>query len=97
MTTYASISKTYNNTEYGVFILNKNGKVWNIWWDFYDEYEGLPFECGSLEEAMDDGWYPECDVRDFSDLPNCGDFKTEDDALDYINNKFGIKIKKIIA
>jgi hypothetical protein len=49
----------------------------------YDENEG-----DQLEPGMD-VWMEECDIRDFSDMPKYGEFKSHDEAYEYLVKKFG--------
>jgi len=82
----------FNSEKYGVFFINKyNQGRFGVWWDFYDEMEGGMMEPGQIEEAIE--FYKECDVRDFSDLPKNGEFKSLDSTIGYLENKFGEKIK----
>lgn len=77
--------------KYGVFHISKNShKKFNIWWDFYDEMEGEFMEPDTIEDLLQ--FFKECDVRDFSDLPECGDFCSLEDTVKYLECKFGEKM-----
>ena len=74
-----------NNTKYGNFFIEEYAKdKFCIWWDFYDEHDGLCMEPGV--DFLD--WFKDCDIKDFSDLPKEGFFKSIEEATNYINNKF---------
>lgn len=74
-----------SSDNYGNFSIEKckNGEV-VIWWDFYDEQDGILLEPSSKIE--------ECEIQDFRDLPKDGVFETVQEAKKYIENKFG-KVK----
>jgi hypothetical protein len=81
--------REYTSEKYGNFSIEQyedrgKNRVC-IWWDFYDEQDGLPMEPdGDFLE-----WFKSCDVKDFSDLPEQGFFKSFDEAYNYIVKKFG--------
>lgn len=84
-----------SSEKYGNFIVcrgdSSRGK-YIVWWDFYDEHDGFMLEPGEqIELALD--CYSECDVRDFSDLPKNGEFKSMDEAKEYIEEKFELKFE----
>ena len=82
-------SEKYGN--FSIETLSPNACV--IWWDYYDEQDGFMMEPGEqIEAALD--LYEDCDVRDFSDLPEDGEFKHPMEAITYIENKFGEKFEK---
>jgi hypothetical protein len=69
--------------KYGNFTIDnyaKNKVV--IWWDFYDEQDGFVLEPNC-------NIYEDCDIKDFSDLPEEGIFKTIENAKSYLIKKFG--------
>jgi len=85
MTTMVNLrSEKYGN--FSIEQWTKNQFV--IWWDYYDEQDGFMMEPDDqIEAALD--LYDDCDVRDFSDLPKDGIFKSLDAAKSYIIRKFG--------
>jgi hypothetical protein len=83
---------TFNSEKYGVFYINRyNQRKYGVWWDYYDEMEGCMIEPGVIEQEIE--FWKECDVRDFSDLPKNGDFKSLKETIEYLEKKFGEKIK----
>jgi len=79
-------TRNYTTDKYGNFSIEQMSKGFVIWWDFYDEEDGLPMETdGDFIE-----WFtPGCDVKDFSDLPEGGYFKSFEEAEKYLFFKFG--------
>jgi len=77
--------REYTTEKYGNFTIEGFSKnKFCIWWDFYDEQDGELMEPdGDLE------WFKDCDVKDFSDLPEQGYFKSFEEAEIYLRNKFG--------
>ena len=82
-------SEKYGN--FSIEVISSKGKC-VIWWDYLDEQDGFMLEPGEqIEAALN--VYEDCDVRDFSDLPKLGEFKNTDEALKYLEGKFGEGIK----
>lgn len=83
----------YTSEKYGNFTIEDLPNKAVIWWDFYDEQDGTMLEpddeCFERYLKMIE---KECDVKDFSDLPKRGEFRTAGEAKAYIEKKFG-KIK----
>lgn len=76
----------YTSEKYGNFTIEDLPNKAVIWWDFYDEQDGCMLEPGDelLQKYIED-----CDVKDFSDLPKRGEFRTAGEAKAYIEKKFG--------
>jgi hypothetical protein len=74
----------YKSEKYGIFSIEETGSKCVIWWDFYDENDG-----DQLSPDMDVWMVDECDITDFSDMPKHGEFKSHDEAYEYIVRKFG--------
>ena len=81
-------TKTYHSEKYGYFYLqeDKKKKVF-IWWD----HEEVGDEGIMIEPTIEWVW-EDVDIKDFSDAPKYGEFKSFEDAKAYIVKKFG-KIK----
>lgn len=81
----------YTTEKYGNFTIEDLPNKAIIWWDFYDEQDGSTITPGEewfenyLKMVIKDG----CDVKDFSDIPKKGEFRTAGEAKAYIEKKFG--------
>jgi hypothetical protein len=83
-------SEKYGN--FFIEVISPKGKC-VIWWDYLDEQDGFMMEPDEqIEAALD--LFEDCDVRDFSDLPEDGEFKNTDEAIKYLESKFGEKLEK---
>lgn len=83
-------SEKYGN--FSIETLSSDDSCCVIWWDYYDEQDGFMMEPGEqIEAAL--ALYKDCDVRDFSDLPEDGEFKNSKEAITYIENKFGQRVQ----
>ena len=78
----------YHSEDYGDFVIEEINNTFVIWWDFYEETDGVILE-PDYEIWQDEIINDFATTTPFKDMPAEGIFHSFDDAYDYITNKFG--------
>lgn len=81
----------YQSIEYGSFIFEELSNKCTVWWDPEEVGDGFSINNYLYDSCFDISISNSrnLSVKDFSDLPNNGEFRTFNEAYDYIVLKFG--------